>query len=249
MTDALDFMVANTMQQMDAGVDKVTEYHDWVQKEEQIAVDINTNGVEQHELDAKNDFLKMFDQREMDMRVCISLYSSVVNNPKCDPHLKEKANENLLFLRWKIKELRRLRADLIARTEGKTKTNEQIAVEKEREARVDLTAKALSMGMTYAALHRNMQDSKYEHGIFDNIVDLRPPSTNVTEARNRVESFKERKKRLYMLIRKQRGLPVEEVEDENENENWQPVHSLELERLQQMRGFEIKPYVQQRQYA
>lgn len=247
MTDTLDFMVANTAQQMDAGIDKVTEYHDWVKTEEQIVTEINTDGVEQHELDAKNDFLKMFDQREMDMRVCISLYSSVVNNPKCDPHLKEKANENLLLLRWKIKELRRLRSDLLARTEGKTKTNEQIAREKEREARVDFTAKALSMGMTYAALHRNMQDSKYENGIFDNIVDLRPPSTNVMEASNRVESFKERKKRLCMLIRKQRGLPVEENEDENEV--WQPVHSQELTRLEQMRGFQVKAYQQQRQYA
>lgn len=236
----LDYIVASSIQSLESSIDPVTEYHDWVQNEAAVVSDINTNGVEESELHRKDDMLENFDQREMDMRVCIQLYTASAiygSGP-----IKERATEKLTFLKWKMSELRRLRAHLYSETAGKTKTNEEIRREEERAVQLDAyrnnMAKAVvATGLGYVATKAAFETNAFEDGIADHVIETRPTSTNIQEAKERIESYHNQKKQQYLLIMKQRGLPVPEDED-----NWDRVASPELTRLQSMKGFLVQNF-------
>ena len=103
----LDYMIAENLQQIYAGEDPKAEYYDWIKRQKQIELDINTNGTTEEEVVARNVFIGFLNDRESEIRRIITLYSGAAFNSKSMQ--QRAAQEKLKFLTFKLSELRRLR--------------------------------------------------------------------------------------------------------------------------------------------
>ncbi len=115
--DQLNLYVANSIESInsgssDYGASSESEYFGWIDEGQKIISDMNTDGVTQPELDAKNKFMEDFSQREVDLMTCLALYR------RCnleDPRVKEKYD----MLNKKLVKLREIRSAVQTSTPDK----------------------------------------------------------------------------------------------------------------------------------
>ncbi|MBE6452738.1 MAG: hypothetical protein E7012_04535 [Alphaproteobacteria bacterium] len=103
----ISFAIAESLQLMYAGESPLSEYYDWVKDQRQIEIEINTNGTTESEINDRNNFINFLDDRETELKLIISLYSTAERNGS--GFHKEMAQQRLNFLYFKLSELRRLR--------------------------------------------------------------------------------------------------------------------------------------------
>lgn len=106
----LQFMLADSYEQINSESTSSREYFRWLDETEQIIKHMNDGSVSQEELNERNEFLEMSYQREMELMVCISLYQNSVFKGA-----KDKANE----LTYKLTKLRQMRSMIQQTTKDK----------------------------------------------------------------------------------------------------------------------------------
>ncbi len=153
----LSYVLAESLQHLYSSEDPRAEYYDWVEVQRRIEVDINTNGTTDDEIEARNLFIGFLDDRETELKLIISLYSTAERNGT--GYYKEMAQNKLSFLHFKLSELRRLR-DRTQATKSKSDEQERREKELEQSARVMVAGMAgvsLAAGMAEAGKERLMQ--------------------------------------------------------------------------------------------
>lgn len=109
--ESLAFQVANSIQAIESETDPMEEYFRWIYEAQQVITEMTTNGITPGEIAHREDFLGDLEQRESEMRVCMSLYASC-NTPE--------AKARLAFLQVKLAKLMEIRSAI------KTSTKEPV---------------------------------------------------------------------------------------------------------------------------
>lgn len=227
----LMFILADSLQRLYSGENKTTEYHDWVQIEDKIEIDLNTNGVEQHELDAKHGFIGFLDQRETELKLVISLYSAAALYG--NDYYKERARDELKFLTFKLSELRRLRTKMQA-TPDKTDAQERT----EREL--------INRGQAYLLYKTGVLADEFENDPAHQFLRIRPQTSNVAESEARINYLRARDEaRTRKLVEGYRmGKSREDIEKEElaASENYHERFSLR-EKINRIKGFTMAHFM------
>jgi len=235
----LDFVIAESLQQIYSSEDPRAEYHDWIERQQKIEFDINTQGTTEEEIVARNSFIVFLDDRETDIKRIISLYSAAAFNPNCKQ--QQSAQEKLKFLTFKLSELRRLRQ--------KTENTKAYADSKEffelQERRQQRDAIAATAGITAMALTDNafsLADMKQnnqnilEHGAGETFVNLQPETTSAEQAKAKIATIvKHRENIRAMFVALRNGMSREEWE-KNNLESHQSSSDIAAQ-IQRLRGF------------
>ena len=242
-TFELDFLIAESLQKMDAGEDPRAEYYDWIEAQKKIENDINSNGTTEEEIIARNSFLNFLDDRETEMRRIIALYAGAAvygNGP-----LKEQALERLAFLNFKMSELRRLRVRTQA-TKDKADTREGYASElAERSAQLAtgavMAAGAMAiardnMANRYLRMKAGIDSREFERGIGEEFVRFRPVTSSREEAENKIDIAKRNRQKMAIVLTAMRmGKSREEVERETADAAMPP-------KIRSLNGFRMARY-------
>lgn len=107
--DQLAFDVASSLQSLESETSPEEEYFSWIYDAQKIITEMNTGGIEPHEISYREGFLDNLDQREMDMRVIMGLYAKS-NSPE--------AKDRLAFMQVKLAKLMELRSAVKTSTKG-----------------------------------------------------------------------------------------------------------------------------------
>ncbi|MBS4772691.1 MAG: hypothetical protein KHX55_00245 [Proteobacteria bacterium] len=216
-TFELDFLIAESLQKIDAGEDPRAEYYDWVEAQQKIENEINSDGTTQEEVNARNGFIDFLGDRETEMRRIIALYAGAAvygNGP-----LKEQALERLAFMNFKLSELRRLRVKMQATKDRADSREELDRIQEQKQARV-LTAGAMvlaheSMTNRYLRIKSGIDSREFEQGIGEEFVRFRPVTETREAAENKIVSVRENgRKTAVVLMAMRMGKSKEEVEKE-----------------------------------
>ncbi len=167
----LDFILALSLQEMDAKQSPESEYRDWIEVSQKIEAAINNNGTTQQEGDARNGFINFLDVRETEMKRVMDLYSSAALHSQ--GFYREEAIRKLEYMRFKLAELRRLRARMQA---TKDRSDERERLER---AIIERGGRYLSQKI----------GAEFE----DNIIDpatFKPETQNEEEAQKKVDSLR-----------------------------------------------------------
>lgn len=197
----LDFMVADTLQRIDASENPETEYRDWVMAEQKIERDIYAGGTTAAEIDARNMFISFMDIRETEMKRVMDLYSAAALHGQ--GFYKEEAQKKLAFMTFKLSELRRLRTKM-------SQTKAHADAEKQKDNR----------GNEYI---KDKVGDELENSLVDVNV-FHPVSQNDEEAQQKVNNLRRNSRAAMRLLimgyryGKNRA-EIEDIEDENLIEN------------------------------
>lgn len=216
-TFELDFLIAESLQKIDAGEDPRAEYYDWVEAQQRIENEINSDGTTQEEVDARNGFIDFLGDRETEMRRIIALYAGAAvygNGP-----LKEQALERLAFMNFKLSELRRLRVKMQA-TKDRADSREKLEqIQEEKQARI-LTAGAMmlaheTMANRYLRIKAGVDSREFEQGIGEEFVRFRPVTETREAAESKIASIRQNGMKTAALLTAMRmGKSREEAEEE-----------------------------------
>lgn len=217
----LDYILAVSLQEMDAKQSPESEYRDWIEASQKIESAINTHGTTQGEINARNGFIEFMDYRETEMKRVMALYSSAALHSQ--GFYKEEALRKLEYMRFKLSELRRLRTRMQA---TKSRSDEQERLEREIRNR----------GEKYIA-------QKVDEELEDNIIDpatFKPETQNEEEARRKVNALRMRSAAfMAMVIMGYRhGKSKKEVEREMRQNN---ISEL-LPRVLRRRGLTVQDF-------
>lgn len=237
-TFELDFLIAESLQKIDAGEDPKAEYYDWVEAQQKIEDDINSNGTTQEEINARNGYIDFLGDRETEMRRIIALYAGAAvygNGP-----LKEQALERLAFLNFKLSELRRLRVKMQATKDRADSREELDRIAEEKQNRI-LTAGAMmiaheNMSNRYLRLKAGIDSREFEQGIGEEFVRFRPVTETREAAQNKIETTRQNGKKTAILLMAMRmGKSKEDVEQEEMLLNREP-------KVRSLNGFRMAHY-------
>lgn len=216
-TFELDFLIAESLQKIDAGEDPRAEYYDWVEAQQKIENEINSDGTTQEEVDARNGFIDFLGDRETEMRRIIALYAGAAvygNGP-----LKEQALERLAFMNFKLSELRRLRVKMQA-TKDRADSREKLdRIQEEKQERI-MTAGAMmlaheTMANRYLRMKAGIDSREFEQGIGEEFVRFRPVTETREAAENKIASIRKNGlKTIALLTAMRMGKTKEEAEEE-----------------------------------
>ncbi len=237
-TFELDFLIAESLQKIDAGEDPRAEYYDWVEAQQRIENDINSGGTTQEEINARNGYIDFLGDRETEMRRIIALYAGTAvygNGP-----LKEQALERLAFLNFKLSELRRLRVKMQATKDRADSREELDRIEEKKQAKI-MTAGALlfaheNMTNRYLRNKAGIDSREFEQGIGEEFVRFRPITETREAAENKIETVRQNSRKTAALLTAMRmGKSKKEIEEE------EAATQREL-RIRRLNGFEAARY-------
>ena len=203
----LDFALAENLQQLYASEDPIAEYYHWVETQKKIEIDINTDGTTEDEIVARNSFISFLDDRETEMKRVMLLYAGTAFNS--NSRQQSIAQEKLKFLNFKMSELRRLRE----RTQQtKSKADDQQYFE-EKERRYQQTATNITTGLVAAEmlslgnhrLQQNISSNLLEHGIGESFVRLRPETTTLEQAQEKISIAKQNREQMLDMFEAMRN--------------------------------------------
>ena len=245
----LDFLIAESLQNLYSSEDPRAEYYDWIERQQQIEININTQGTTEEEIVERNTFISFLDDRETEIKRIISLYSGAALNPHC--RQQTEAQEKLKFLTFKLSELRRLRERTQA-TKSHADSKEYFDEQERRErtaavrttaalAGVALTDEMLSLGER--RLLKDKDSSLLEHGIGESFVNLRPNTTTKEEAITKINTAKlNREQMIAMFTAMRNGISKEEWL-RRQNQQDQPQQQSSLRQYpRNLRGFRVSDF-------
>lgn len=132
--DSLTEYVADMMEKMnasesDGGDSSLSEYYQWIENGQKILSHMNDGFVSHEDLNERNELLNDFEQREVDLMTCISLYR------RCnmeDPRIKQKYE----LMNRKLVKLREIRSAIKTSTKDKVDEKQSSSAEKARDGAV-----------------------------------------------------------------------------------------------------------------
>ena len=129
--DSLTEYVADMMEKMnasesDGGDSSMSEYYQWIESGQEILSHMNDGFVSHEDLNERNELLSDFEQREVDLMTCISLYR------RCnlqDPRIRQKYE----LMNRKLVKLREIRSAIKTSTKDKADEKQSSSAEKARD--------------------------------------------------------------------------------------------------------------------
>ncbi len=106
----LQMMIAHSIETINSETSSSQEYFRWLDDTTDILKHMNDGFVSQEDLNERNEFLDMSNQREAELMVCLGLYQSSQH-----PEAEEKAK----LIRFKLQKLREMRSAIENRTRNK----------------------------------------------------------------------------------------------------------------------------------
>ncbi len=245
----LNCMLADSLQKLYAGEDPKAEYYDWVNSQRTIEADYRVNGVSDEELSAGRGFAAFLDDRETEMKLVMSLYMSAAIHGK--GYYKERAQEQLYFMRFKLRELRRIRTAIQEANRAAQIQNQ------EEKAREEQRLQKQAEQAAYMMMRAGVYAYELEGRFAERVDAVRPGAVNAADARERLAQIRERRLSIRDLISKgyRMGKSRETLEAErSEKTSDRDLYAEHLrERVRQMRGFREDEYLRlsgrQRSYA
>ena len=108
--DDLNVRYAQSIENINSGIDPVAEYFSWLNETTAIMHDLNDGFVSKEDALKRESFLELTDQREADLMVCLGLYESCKS---------KEAEERARFIRYKLQKLREMRSAIKSSTSDK----------------------------------------------------------------------------------------------------------------------------------
>lgn len=219
----LDYLIAEGLQQLYASEDPRTEYHDWVEQQHKIEVDLNTNGATEEEIATRNAFISFLDDRETEMKRVMFLYAGAAFNS--NSRQQKAAQEKLKFLTFKLSELRRLRE----RTNStKSKADSREYFEKQEQRRQH-EAMLVTGGLAAAATL----------SLGENRINLRPETQTKTEAEQKIATNKKNSTNIKAMFEAMRnGISKDEWLKMNTGQTGSDIRN----RVRNLRGFNARDF-------
>ncbi len=243
----LDYAIAESLQHLYSSEEPEAEYYDWIQRQQKIEIDINTNGTTEDEIVARNSFISFLDDRETEIKRITYLYAGAAFNPNC--RMQNSAQEKIKFLTFKLSELRRLR-EKTANTKSHADEKEYFELEERRRQReaiaatAGLTALAItdeqySIGSKRLASQHNINE--LEQGIGANFVRLRPETQTLEQAKDKIRSALEHREQLRQMFAAMRnGMSKEEWK---RSQRTDPISRKQINtEIQNLRGWQIEHF-------
>ena len=242
----LDFLIAESLQNLYSSEDPRAEYYDWIERQKQIEVDINTNGTTEEEVATRNTFIAFLDDRETEIKRIISLYSGAAFNPHS--RQQTEAQQKLKFLTFKLSELYRLRERTKA-TKDHADSREYFAEQERRERQAALAATAGITGIALAdgmlslgerRLKEGINTAALEHGIGESFVRLRPETRTREQAENKINTaMRNRSQMAAMLTAMRNGIS----KDEWLRQQDKPAVTNDIrQKVRNLHGFRVADY-------
>ena len=242
----LDYAIAESLQQLYSEEDPKAEYYDWIERQKQIEVDINTNGTTEEEVATRNTFIAFLDDRETEIKRIISLYSGAAFNPHS--RQQTEAQQKLKFLTFKLSELYRLRERTKA-TKDRADSKEYFAEQERRERQAALAATAGITGIALAdevlslgerRLKEGINTATLEHGIGESFVRLRPETRTREQAENKINTaMRNRNQMAAMLTAMRNGIS----KDEWLRQQDKPAVTNDIrQKVRNLHGFRVADY-------
>lgn len=237
----LDYLIAEGLQQLYASEDPRAEYHDWVEQQHKIEVDLNTNGATEEEIATRNAFISFLDDRETEMKRVMFLYAGAAFN--FNSRQQKAAQEKLKFLTFKLSELRRLREKTHS-TKSRADSREYFEKLEHRKQHEALAATAglaaiaaLSLGEERIRQKNNVQ--ALEQGIGETFINLHPDTQTRQEAEQKIEDSKQNALYIKAMFEAMRnGMSKEEWLQKHASQHSSSVRS----KVRNLRGFNVKDY-------
>lgn len=239
----LNFSMAQSIDEQDCSINSVNEYHLWVKMQDKGQKDIETNGAEQHEIDFRNDFIKLMDTRETEIKRVAQLYASCALNP--NSALQEIAQEKLKFILFKLSELRRLRdkmqatqsvADRKKENENKKEIYDDriTPVNSQRDTSID------TQNTDYSLAERRLNNlfiaHTINHHLINNYSRTKPETSSAEEATNKINTLK---LNLDMFKAMRNGMTKEEWEKSLEEDQ---DYTIPQPTIRRRLGFDLARY-------
>lgn len=207
----LDYLIAESLQHLYSEEDPRAEYHDWIERQKKIEVDIYTDGTTEEEIVARNTFISFLDDRETEIKRVMSLYSGAAFNS--NSRQQSAAQEKLKFLSFKLSELRRLR-ERTQNTKSKADEKEYFDQKERQQQRdavaatagfvaVGITAEMMSLGDR--RLREQNDTAALEHGIGESFVRLRPETRTIEQAQDKIVSAKQNRDQMMAMFQAMRN--------------------------------------------
>ncbi len=247
----LDFMIAESLQKLYSGEDPKAEYYDWIERQQQIEIDIRTDGTTEDEIVARNTFITFLDDRETDIKRIIQLYSGAAFNS--NSKLQTEAKEKLKFLTFKLSELRRLR-ERTQNTKDHADSKEYFEAKERAERREAIAATAAISAIaltpeTMSLGERRLQEAQdtdsLEHGIGESFVRLRPETHTPEQAREKIAAAKlHREEMIAMFTAMRNGISKEEWLKMRQEGKAPQVPMSTREKIRRLQGFRAAMFKQ-----
>lgn len=246
----LDYIIAESLQKLYSGEDPKAEYYDWIERQKQIEIDINTGGTTEEEIAQRNTFIAFLDDRETEIKRIISLYSGAAFNPLS--RQQAEAQQKLKFLTFKLGELYRLREKTKA-TKDHADSREYFAEQERRErqaavaATAGIAAMAITDGMMQSLGEQRLEREKeldtvsLEHGVGESFVQLRPETYNKDQAEDKISrAAHNREMMMSMFAAMRNGMSKEEWLKRQQN----TLRTAEDigQKVQRLRGFRVNDF-------
>ena len=239
----LDYMIAESLQQIYSEQDPRAEYYDWIKQQHDIEVNINTGGTTEEEIVERNAFISFLDDRETEIKRIMVLYAGAAFNS----HSRQQAaaQEKLKFLVFKLSELRRLREktqNTKSQADSKEYFEEQEKRQRDEARRLTMgaaTAGYVAMSLAEQRLNEKVNAAELENSLGDRLLYMKPDTQTKEQVYAKINATKHNRNLMAKMIMKMRGL---EVNEDTEEEN---VPEMPLRKqIRQPRGFVAREYNQ-----
>lgn len=247
----LDFLIAESLQQLYSSEDPRAEYHDWIERQQQIEVAINTDGTTEDEIAQRNTFISFLDDRETEIKRIIFLYSGAAFNPNC--RQQTEAQEKLKFLTFKLSELRRLRERTQA-TKSQADSKEYFDEQERRDRQAAINTTMAISGVALASemlsigeqrLLKERRSTNFEHGIGESFVTLRPETITREQALAKINTAElNRKQMVEMFTAMRNGISKEEWLRQQAAKSSPTQSSSIRSQVRQLRGFNVRDFME-----
>lgn len=237
----LDYLIAESLQHLYASEDPRAEYHDWIEHQKKIEVDLNTDGATEDEVAARNAFIGFLDDRETELKRVMFLYAGAAFNS--NSRQQAAAQEKLKFLVFKLSELRRLR-ERTQNTKSRADSKEYFEKQEQRRQR---EASAVTAGLVAAEmvslgnrrLQQNTNAQALERGIGESFVRLKPETRTREEAEEKIDITLQNSRNTRAMFEAIRnGMSKEEWLKARKTKSAETIR----DKIRNLRGFTVRDY-------
>lgn len=237
----LDYLIAESLQHLYASEDPRAEYHDWIETQKKIEVDLNTDGATEDEVAARNAFIGFLDDRETEIKRVMFLYAGAAFNS--NSRQQAAAQEKLKFLVFKLSELRRLRE----RTQNTKSHADSKEYFERQEHRRQQEAIAVTTGLAAAEmlslgeqrLKQKANTQALERGIGESFVRLKPETRTREEAEEKINTTLQNALNTRAMFEAMRnGISKEEWLKIQKTKSTDAVR----DKIRSLRGFTVRDY-------
>jgi len=197
------YSVALSIQAINSETSPQEEFYRWIDDAKLVISEMTDNCISDIDLKHREEFIANMDQREIEIKTCISLYESAVLYGSSQ--IREQAQKQLEFLRMKWAKLMELRSAVKNSTKSRLQVMLEPKVTEEEHVRGKLylmTLQYMKKGLdvpTRIKLKLGLTSAiNFEHGIADVLVNkIRPDTTSKEDVITRINILRGRQEPSY----------------------------------------------------